>query len=60
MAGVVFVEVLDIKTGSVTTNLFYGPVYNFGFERLACTCLIPLPEDNSFLFSGGEIYSLTK
>ena len=45
-----YVEALDTRTGLVSSQLL--PAANGG---LAHTCVIALPEDNSFVVTGGEI-----
>ena len=53
-----YVESVDTRTGlvaSVSNRLL--PAANGG---LAFACLIALPEDNSFVVTGGEIFSFAK
>ena len=50
-----FVEALDTKTGLVTT--VSNQLLPSASGGLNLACLIPLPEDNSFVVTGGEIFS---
>ena len=49
-----FVEVLDIKNGSVST--VSNKLYPFSNGGLYFACLAALPEENSFIITGGEQY----
>ena len=50
-----YVEVLDIRSGTISnaTSGLYPPMAG----GLSFSCLIPLPESNSFVMTGGEKYN---
>jgi hypothetical protein len=51
-----FVEVLNISDGSVSK--ISNNLYPFSNGGLYFACLVALPEDNSFIITGGEEYHL--
>ena len=53
-----YVEILDIPSGSIT-NATAGlyPFLDFGFTA---ACLIPLPENDAFVITGGEKLMIPK
>ena len=51
-----FVEVLDTNTGAIQNAS--NQMFPHATGGLSYSCLISLPEDNAFVITGGEIFTL--